>query len=78
MKTADRYGQIRIENACRRLLAFSSIPSLRNIVTILRNGQDKIPLNDARKPTPTPDTGGKCSKGITRGADAFRMGGDGK
>lgn len=78
MKTADRYGQIRMENACRRLLAFSSVPSLRNIVTILRNGQDKIPLNDGRKPTPTPDTGGKCSKGITRGADAFRMGGDGK
>ena len=49
MKAADKYGQDRIENACERVLAFSKIPSLRNIVTVLRNGQDKIPLTNIKK-----------------------------
>lgn len=73
MKAADKYGQDRIENACERVLAFSKIPSLRNIVTVLRNGQDKIPLTNIKK-VPSTDSK-KKHKGITRGADAFRIGG---
>ena len=75
ISTADRYGKSRVELACERVLAFSSIPSLRNIVTVLKNGQDKIPLNKGARSN-SPGDKGKRSKGITRGADAFRMGGE--
>ena len=72
MKAADRYGQTRIEAACERVLSFSSTPTLRNILTVLKNGQDKIPLNAEPK---THVSSAKRSRGITRGADAFRKGG---
>lgn len=73
MKTADRYGQLRVEKACERLLAFTYQPSLRSVVTILKNGQDKIPLG---APVQDHPKGEKRSKGITRGAASFRNGGD--
>lgn len=76
MSTVDRYGQTRVECACERVLAFSTVPSLRNIVTVLRNGQDKLPLNKDTKDCSPIDNGNR-KKGITRGVDAFRMGGDG-
>ncbi len=38
MKAADRYGLSRIEAACERALAFSTVPTLRNILTVLKNG----------------------------------------
>lgn len=47
MKAADRYGLARVDAACERALAFSSTPALRSLLTILKNGQDKIPLNQA-------------------------------
>lgn len=73
MKTADHYGQQRLENACERLLAFTSQPSFRSINTILKNGQDKVPLENALKTSGHPI---KRSRGITRGASAYRNGGD--
>lgn len=73
MKAADRYGQPRIEAACSRILAVTSTPGLRSIITILKNGQDKIPLEvHMHQPDAVP---AKRSTGITRGADAFRKGG---
>jgi len=72
MKTADRYGQSRIEKACERLLAFTSQPSFRSIVTILKNGQDKLPLD---QPMKDPEKPVKRSKGITRGAASYGNGG---
>lgn len=72
MKAADRYGQKRIEKACERLLTFTKQPSLRSVLTILKNGQDKLPLETVSKPS-HPE---KRSKGITRGAAAFAKGGD--
>ncbi|MCI5648335.1 MAG: IS21 family transposase [Lachnospiraceae bacterium] len=72
MKAADRYGQLRVDAACERVLSFSSLPTLRNILTVLKNGQDKVPLNKE------PDVEAKPvrrSQGITRGANAFRKGG---
>ena len=72
MKAADRYGQDRVDAACERILAFSTKPALRSILTILKNGQDRIPLNKAPEPPATPVA---RAKGITRGADSFRKGG---
>lgn len=72
MKAADRYGLARVDAACERALAFSSTPALRSILTILKNGQDKIPLNQAAE-APVPKNGTR--HGIIRGADAFRKGG---
>ncbi len=73
-KAADRYGKDRLEAACARILAFSKEPALRNILTVLKNGQDKVPLCKGN-----PEAAGNNppyrSKGITRGADAFRKGG---
>lgn len=72
MKMADRYGQDRIERACERLLSFTQQPSLRIINSILKNGQDKLPLDqNATEPLSL-----KRSVGITRGAAAYRDGGD--
>lgn len=73
MKTADRYGQIRVEKACERLLSFTSQPSLRSIVTILKNRQDKILLDNPMDDYPK---NAKRKKGITRGAASFQNGGD--
>ena len=72
MKASDRYGHDRVDAACERALAFSSAPALRSILTILKNGQDKIPLGRAAE-TPAPKS--SSHHGITRGADAFRKGG---
>lgn len=73
MKMADRYGQIRIEKACEGLLSFTPQPSLRSIATILKNGQDKLPLEKPSEERPVSE---RRSKGITRGASAYRNGGD--
>lgn len=73
MKLADRYGQIRMENASERLLSFTSQPSLRTISTILKNGQDKLSLEKSISETAATQ---KRSKGITRGVSAYRNGGD--
>ena len=80
MKAADRYGQDRVNAACERALAFSNAPTLRSILAILKNGQDKIPLHktaDQQHPEPVKATSPAKSshRGITRGADAFRKGG---
>jgi len=69
-KMADRYGHERVENACSRVLAYSSQPSVRSISTILKNRQDTIKRDSVSQNI----TSGK-SQGITRGADYFRRGG---
>ena len=62
-----------MENACERLLSFTSQPSLRTISTILKNGQDKLPLEKSgSEASATP----KRSKGITRGVSAYGNGGE--
>ena len=71
MKLAERYGNARVESACDRILAYSSTPSVRNISSILKNGQDKVA---AKKDEPTASN----SYGITRGAAYFRKGGSEK
>lgn len=67
MKLADRYSTERLEKACEKALGYTPSPSLKNITTILKNGQDKVNLNP-------PLTNTESSKGITRGAGYFKGG----
>ena len=68
-KLGDRYGHERLEVACERVLQYSSQPAIRNISTILKNGQDKV--HDAKRQMPA-----SKSHGITRGAAYFQRGGE--
>ena len=70
-KLGDRYGLKRLENACQRVLEYTSKPTIRNISTILKNGQDKLPPNG----NAAPEKVLPVSHGITRGAAYFRKGG---
>ena len=55
MRLADRYSTTRLERACKRALSYTPSPSIKNITTILKNGQDKLDdygstkANDSRK-----------------------------
>ena len=60
MKLADRFTPARLEAACAKALSYTPNPSLKNITTILRNGQDKV-----RNSIPPQVTG---SHGLTRRA----------
>lgn len=68
-KLGDRYGHGRLEKACERVSVYTASPSIRNISTILKNGQDKVQPHAS-----TPDAAAK-SHGITRGAAYFQRGG---
>ena len=70
VKLSERYGNTRLESACERILAYSSTPSIRNLSSILRNGQDRI------APTKVMATSEPSGFGITRGAAYFRKGGE--
>ena len=72
-KLEERYGAKRLENACGRLLAFSSSPSVRVLNTILKNGQDKLPQPEKVQSKKEPAT--RTQHGFTRGAEYFRKGG---
>lgn len=67
MKLADRYSSSRLEKACEKALSYTPSPSLKNISTILKNGQDKVAAAKvpARSGLPV---------GITRGASYFKGG----
>lgn len=67
MRLADRYSVERLEKACEKALSYTPSPSLKNIITILKNGQDKVLIS--RSPDPA-----RSSKGITRGASYFKGG----
>ena len=71
MKLGDKYGAKRLENACGQLLAYSSVPSIRNLSSMLKNGQDRI---SAQKQEPIDNV----SHGFTRGAAYYRKGGEQK
>lgn len=72
MKAAEKYGDSRIERACEKLLTITVQPSLRSIITILKNGQDKL-ISDSAS---SGQTCRKRSNGITRGISAYRNGGE--
>ena len=68
MKLADRYSTDRLENACAKALSYTPSPSLKNITTILKNGQDKVSV------APTKSNRESAQYGITRGASYFKGG----
>ena len=70
-KLGERYGRERLENACGQILAYSSAPSVRNISSLLKNGQDRpVKADEQDKPSDS------NRYGITRGASYFKKGGD--
>ena len=71
-KYADRYKKERIEEACRQILTFTGAPSIRGIGILLKSpvtGRSSTDPNPSSIPT-------RRSRGITRGADQFREGGE--
>lgn len=71
-KYAERYKKERIEEACRQLLGFSGEPSIRGISILLKSPVSK---KTTGVPSSTPSSS-RHRRGITRGADQFRKGGD--
>ena len=69
-KLGDRYGRKRLENACGRVLAFTTTPSVRNISSLLKNEK-------ALPDLPQPEQPKNINHyGITRGAAYFKKGGE--
>ena len=71
MKLADRYGTERLENACIKALSYTPSPSLKNISTILKNGQDKVVVASSSASNKE-----NSKYGITRGASYYERGDD--
>ena len=71
MKLADRYGTKRLENACIKALSYTPSPSLKNISTILKNGQDKVTVEKAASSAFNKES---SKYGITRGASYYEGG----
>lgn len=67
MKLSDKYTPERLENACERALSYTPQPSLKNIATILQNGQDKL-----RNEKPVHKS--TSQYGITRGSSYYKGG----
>lgn len=67
-KLGDRYGHTRLENACAKMMDISNEPTLRNISTMLKHGQDRVPVEKVDH--------NQKHHGITRGAEYFRKGGN--
>ena len=69
-KLGDRYGRKRLENACGRVLAFTTTPSVRNISSLLKN-ERTLPDN------PQPEQPKNINHyDITRGASYFKKVGE--
>lgn len=71
MKLADRYGTQRLENACAKALSYTPSPSLKNISTILKNGQDKVAFSTVSDSISSRES---SKYGITRGASYYEGG----
>ncbi len=67
MKLAERYSNTKLENACERILSFSSTPSVRSINTILKNSSKRLSAQESITSE---------NYSITRGAAYFKKGGD--
>ena len=64
LKSAEKYSNARLEDACKLALSFTTTPSLKSIQSILRSGQDK------RKEEPEPAKPSPYS--FTRGAAYYK------
>ena len=70
-KQAERYKKERIEETCRQILCFSGDPTIRGITALL-----KSPISGMASDQSASVRSGHRSRGITRGAEQFRQGGD--
>lgn len=71
-KYDERYKPERIEEACRQILTFSGEPSIRGLGILLKSPvTGKTAVNPSSSSSPS-----HRGRGITRGADQFRKGGD--
>ena len=68
MKLADRYSISRLEAACEKALSYTPNPSLKNIRTILKNGQDKV-KSKANKPASSAQYGISRNSSYCRGGE---------
>lgn len=67
MRLANKYSLSRLEEACQRALSYTPSPSFKTIQTILKTGQDKVPVESNRSVTrPNTET-----HGFVRGADYY-------
>ena len=72
-KLCEKYGKQKLETACTEVLKHTSVPSLRLISTILKNG---IPKQEEEKPEIRKNAN---AYGITRGATYYsKRGKDGE
>lgn len=71
LKLGERYSKKKLEGACERMLAFSSVPSIRTITSLLKNN---VVTKTSSDTTEKKNTSAKY--GITRGAAYFSKGGD--
>jgi len=68
MKLADKYSTHRLESSCAKALSYTPKPSLKNITTILKNGQDTVKTEQPKSRKES------SSYGITRGAAYYNGG----
>lgn len=64
LKLADKYSAERLENACRRSLEYTPVPSLKHVQSILASGQDKLPEEKMSETS-------SSAYGFTRGAEYY-------
>ena len=70
-KMVEKYGKEKIEEACGKVLLYTSTPSIRIITTVLKSAPDK-----QTKHTDKLDYSN--SYGITRGVEYYKKGGASK
>lgn len=73
-KYADRYKKERIEEACRQILTFQGSPSIRGLGALLKS--PVMNRSGSDQSLPPPHKLPRRSRGITRGVEQFREGGD--
>lgn len=69
IKLADQHSVDRLERACERALRYTSRPTLKSIQTILKTGQDKLPITIEEEDCQ--DEVKSNPYGFTRGADYY-------
>lgn len=67
-KLSERYGKVALERACERVLKLTNVPTLRNISTLCKSGQERKTSSERHEVH-------DGSHGITRGAEYYRKGG---
>ena len=64
LKLADKYSITRLENACQRILMFTTRPSLKNVKNILVTNQDNVVYEEPKEKP-------QNKHGFTRGAQYY-------